>query len=76
VQVIGINEVLVTEAGLDDTVAVLTLLFKAEMISVTYNDDGAVIDGHPNMVSSVKDVWTFERDVTSDSPAWLLVATD
>lgn len=76
VQIIGINETEIVEAGLEDKVAVVTLLFKAEMISVTYNSDDAVIDGHPNVVASVKDAWTFERDVTSDSPAWLLVATD
>lgn len=76
VQVIGINETEITEAVLEGSAAVITLRFKAEMISVTYNDEGAVVDGHPNMVAAVTDTWTFERDVTSDSPAWLLVATD
>ncbi|MEN8723614.1 MAG: Tim44/TimA family putative adaptor protein [Alphaproteobacteria bacterium] len=76
VTIIGINETIIDDAGIEGDLAVITLTFKAEMIAVTYNEDGAVIDGHPNTVSTVTDVWSFERDVTSDSPAWLLDATD
>ncbi len=76
VTIIGINETIIDEAALEGSLAVITLTFKAEMIAVTYNEDGAVIDGHPNTVSTVTDVWSFERDVTSDSPAWLLDATN
>jgi len=37
---------------------------------------GAVIDGNPDKVTDVTDVWTFARDVTSRDPNWKLVATE
>lgn len=75
VTIIGIREAKVHAATLEDNVAAVTLRIVAEMISCTRNDDGAVIDGHPNEVAEVIEIWTFERDVTSDDPNWTLVST-
>jgi predicted lipid-binding transport protein (Tim44 family) len=44
--------------------------------SVTRAKDGAVIDGNPDKVTDVTDVWTFARDVSSRDPNWKLVATE
>ena len=38
--------------------------------------DIAVIDGDPETVAEVKDVWTFARDTRSRDPNWRLVATE
>jgi predicted lipid-binding transport protein (Tim44 family) len=35
-----------------------------------------VIDGDPETVVEVKDVWTFARDTRSRDPNWKLVATE
>jgi predicted lipid-binding transport protein (Tim44 family) len=35
-----------------------------------------VIDGDPETVAEVKDVWTFARDTRSRDPNWKLVATE
>jgi predicted lipid-binding transport protein (Tim44 family) len=35
-----------------------------------------VIDGNPDKVTDVTDVWTFARDVSSRDPNWKLVATE
>lgn len=75
VTVIGIQTPVVTEAGMDGSTASIAMLFKVEMITCTRNADGAVIDGHPNEVEQVNDVWTFERDTNSDDPNWTLVST-
>lgn len=75
VTIIGIREATVQAATLENNIAAITLRFVAEMISCTRNDEGAVIDGHPNEVAEVIEVWTFERDVTSDDPNWTLVST-
>ena len=36
----------------------------------------AVIDGDPNHVTDVTDIWTFGRVVSSNDPNWKLVATE
>jgi predicted lipid-binding transport protein (Tim44 family) len=46
------------------------------MITVTRDKDGAVIDGNPEKLTDVTDVWTFSRDVSSRDPNWKLVGTE
>ena len=36
---------------------------------------GTIVDGNPDKVSDITDVWTFARDVTSRDPNWKLVGT-
>ncbi len=46
------------------------------MISSTLDRDGKVIDGDPDNVVEIKDLWTFARDTNSRDPNWKLVATE
>lgn len=57
-------------------VAQITVRFASKLVSVTRDKAGAVIDGNPEKVTDVTDVWTFARDVTSRDPNWKLVATE
>ena len=54
----------------------VTLRIISELISATRATAGAVIDGDPETVAEVKDVWTFARDTRSRDPNWKLVATE
>ena len=47
-----------------------------QLVSVTRDRNGAVIEGNPEKVTDVTDVWTFARDVSSRDPNWKLVATE
>jgi predicted lipid-binding transport protein (Tim44 family) len=53
-----------------------TVRFQSKLVSVTRDKAGAVIDGNPEKVTDVTDVWTFARDVSSRDPNWKLVATE
>ena len=46
------------------------------MISVTRDRNGAVVDGAPDRVADVIDLWTFAREIDSHDPNWRLVATE
>ncbi len=50
--------------------------FQSQLVSVTRAKDGTVIDGNPDKVTDVTDVWTVARDVSSRDPNWKLVATE
>jgi predicted lipid-binding transport protein (Tim44 family) len=63
-------------AELRSKVAHITLKFVSQLVSVTRDKSGAVIDGNAEKVTDVTDVWTFARDVTSRDPNWKLVATE
>jgi predicted lipid-binding transport protein (Tim44 family) len=56
--------------------AQVTVRFVSQLVSVTRDKLGAVIDGNPDKVTDVTDVWTFARDITSRDPNWKLVATE
>lgn len=56
--------------------AQVTVRFVSQLISVTRDKSGAVIDGSPEKVTEVTDVWTFARDISSRDPNWKLIATE
>ena len=65
----------VIEARLAGTMAYVTVDFDAEETSVTKNADGQVVDGSPDHLFSVRDIWTFTRDVRAADPNWMLIET-
>jgi predicted lipid-binding transport protein (Tim44 family) len=54
----------------------VTIRFVSQLISVTRNRAGEVVDGSPERVTDVTDIWTFARDVGSRDPNWKLIATE
>jgi predicted lipid-binding transport protein (Tim44 family) len=66
----------ITAADLRNKTAQVTVKFQSQLVSVTRDKTGNVIDGNPDKVTDVTDVWTFARDVTSRDPNWKLVATE
>ncbi len=72
---VGFKSVELLEAGMDGRDAIVTAKFVTEQINATRDKDGKVIDGDPNQVIEVVDLWTFSRDTKSRDPNWFLVAT-
>jgi predicted lipid-binding transport protein (Tim44 family) len=58
-----------------DKAAQLTVRFVSQMISVTRDKTGTIVDGTPDKVADITDVWTFARDTSSRDPNWKLVGT-
>ena len=56
--------------------AYVTVKFVSELISVTRDAEGGVVEGDPKKVREVTDIWTFARDITAKNPNWKLVATN
>lgn len=73
---VGIESAKLTEAELDGTTVRLSVRFVSELISATRDKSGTVIDGDPDASQTVRDVWTFTRDLKSRDPNWKLAATE
>ena len=56
--------------------AYVTVKFVSELITVTRDAEGEVVEGDPKKVREVTDIWTFARDISSKNPNWKLVATE
>src|SRR5262249_32943769 len=62
---VSIDTAEIINAQLRGKMAHLTLRFVSQLVSATRNRNGNVIDGSADSVTSVTDVWTFAREVTS-----------
>jgi len=54
----------------------IVVRFVSQLITVTRDASGRVVDGSLDQVAEVTDVWTFARQLGSRDPNWLLVATE
>jgi predicted lipid-binding transport protein (Tim44 family) len=73
---IGFEASDVAAASLQDSQATVTVRFVSEQINVLRNAEGQIVDGNPNEVQKVVDLWTFRRDTKSSDPNWLLIKTE
>ncbi len=72
---VSIDKAELVNAEVRDRNAQLTVRFVSQMISVTRDKSGAIVDGNAEKVSDITDVWTFARDISSRDPNWKLVGT-
>jgi len=65
----------IIEAELNNSVADVTVEFVTDQVKVTRDIDGNVVDGDPDRIETLTDIWTFRRDLAISDPNWELVAT-
>jgi predicted lipid-binding transport protein (Tim44 family) len=63
------------DARIEGRRARITVRFKSEQINLLKDRDGKIVDGDPQTAEEVVDLWTFERDIGSPDPNWILVET-
>jgi predicted lipid-binding transport protein (Tim44 family) len=73
---VSIDKADIIGAEMRGKTAQLTIRFVSKLISATRDANGNVVDGNPDKVTEVTDVWTFARDISSRDPNWKLVATE
>lgn len=73
---VGIDTIDIVGAQMRDPEAHVTVSVVSQLVSATRGQDGEIIEGDPEAVAEVKDVWTFMRDVRSEAPDWKLEATE
>ena len=72
----SIDRAVISSAKLRDGVASLVVEFTSRQQRLLKSSDGSVIDGDAETVETFIDLWTFERDISSTDPTWLLVETE
>ncbi|MBX4335367.1 Tim44/TimA family putative adaptor protein [Bartonella raoultii] len=73
---VGINKIEFVAAAIQDKEEFITVRIISEIISVTYNEQEERIDGDPDTIVEIRDVWTFVRNSLSSDPNWKLFATE
>ena len=54
----------------------ITVEYVTDQIKATRSKDDEVIEGDPDTIITVTDLWTFSRDITSKNPNWILIKTE
>ncbi|MDX1402752.1 MAG: Tim44/TimA family putative adaptor protein [Kiloniellales bacterium] len=73
---VGITDAEIIDASLEQKTAYVVVKFVSEQVNVTRDTEERIVDGDPNHVAKITDLWTFARPTRSRDPNWQLVATD
>jgi predicted lipid-binding transport protein (Tim44 family) len=73
---VSIDKAEIVDAQLKGRIAQITVRFLSKLITATRDRGGTVVDGAPDKVVDVTDVWTFSRDTGNRDPNWKLIATE
>jgi predicted lipid-binding transport protein (Tim44 family) len=73
---VGIIGLDLLDAEMKGPDARIKLKFTSQQVNVTQDSEGRIVDGHPNEVATITDIWTFSRPVTARDPNWVLVGTE
>ncbi len=74
-RILDVTKAEISSAALVKRQAEVTIDFSAEIIAVTKDADGKVVDGDLSDAVDLEDKWTFARDTRSRDPNWTLIAT-
>jgi len=73
---VGVDEAEIVDAELQGRTAFVKVRFRSEQVNTLRDAEGRIVEGDPNSVTKVTDVWTFARNTRSRDPNWTLVATE
>ena len=74
----GIRELTILDADFDKRTkgVELTVRFLSDLTIIVRNESGKIVEGSQTDIKLQKDIWTFKRFISSESPNWILVATE
>jgi len=75
-RLVAIERAIIDDARLEGRSAEIDVRFDAFVAAVTRNAEGDLVAGSMSDAVPTHDIWTFQRQLGSANPNWLLVETD
>ena len=72
---IGIKSSKILEFKKIENIYKVTVNFVSEIITCAKDKNNQIIEGNPDMIKTVNDVWKFSKNMWSQDPTWYLVET-
>ena len=63
----------VLEFGKIENIYKVTVNFVSEIITCVKDKNNKVIEGSPDIIKTVNDIWRFSKNMWSQNPTWYLV---
>ncbi|MBL0848728.1 MAG: Tim44/TimA family putative adaptor protein [Candidatus Liberibacter ctenarytainae] len=73
---VGIDDVKVVNAIIEDNNIYITTRIVGQFISSSYDKENVLILSDPEVFGKVVDIWTFVREISSNNPSWKLISTE
>ena len=72
---VGIKSAKIKNFEKKDNIYTFTVDFVSEIITCKKDKNNKVVEGNPDRIKTVNDVWKFSKNMWSDNPNWYLVET-
>ena len=72
---IGIKSSKILEFKKIENIYKVTVNFVCEIITCVKDKDNKIIEGNPDTIKTVNDIWKFSKNMWSQDPTWYLVET-
>ena len=72
---IGLKSSKILEFKKIENVYKITVNFVSEIITCVKDKNNQIIEGNPDVIKTVHDIWKFSKNMWSQDPAWYLVET-
>ena len=72
---VGVKSAEIKNFEKKDNIYIFTVNFISEIITCKKDKNNNVIEGNPDIIKTVNDVWKFSKNMWSNNPNWYLVET-
>ena len=72
---IGLKSVKIDKFNKEDNIYNVKVKFVSEIITCVKDKNNKIIEGNPDVIKTVNDVWKFSKNMWSQNPTWYLVDT-
>ena len=72
---VGVKSAKIKNFEKKDNIYIFTVNFVSEIITCKKDKDNKIIEGNPDKIKTVNDVWKFSKNMWSRNPNWYLVQT-
>ena len=72
---VGVKSAEIKNFEKKDNIYTFTVNFVSEIITCKKDKNNKIIEGNPDIIKTVKDVWKFSKNMWSNNPNWYLVET-
>ena len=72
---VGVKSAKIKNFEKKDNIYTFTVDFVSEIITCKKDKNNKVIEGNPDRIKTVNDIWKFSKNMWSDNPNWYLVET-
>ena len=72
---VGVKSAKINNFEKKDNIYTFTVNFVSEIITCKKDKNNKVIEGNPDRIKTVNDVWKFSKNMWSDNPNWYLIET-